>query len=170
MYAQSLEALGTSFAAAWYKLTTRDMGPVTRCEGTDVPPAQDFQLPLPDSTSDISSALLQEVTQAIKDAITTIDADVLEPDTFDGMSSYSALFVNLAFQCMASFRSTDYLGGCNGARIRFSPQSEWADNAGMDKVSSLDTVKPSRIILALAIVDVQLRHGLAKVMIYACVL
>lgn len=140
-YAESKEALDEAFAAAWYKLTSRDMGPVTRCAGTDVPPAQEFQLPLPEaSTPRLDRRVLKKVTRAIEGAITTIDADILEPDVFHGKSSYSALFVNLAFQCMAGFRSTDYLGGCNGARIRFPPQSEWVNNAGMDKVTSLAMV------------------------------
>ena len=47
LYASDQQELERQFAAAWYKLTSRDMGPVTRCMGPDVPPAQPFQYPLP---------------------------------------------------------------------------------------------------------------------------
>ncbi|CAM9577557.1 unnamed protein product [Ectocarpus fasciculatus] len=124
-FASNQEALDTAFSNAWYKLVTRDMGPYTRCVGTDVPPPQDFQLPLPDTPTDLTG--YTEAKRAID--------RILEAD-----SSYASLFVTLAYQCASSFRSTDYMGGCNGARIRFPPQSEWASNAGLSTV--LDLLQP----------------------------
>ena len=95
------------------------MGPHVRCEGTDVPPPQEFQLPLPDAPEDTPSYT------RVKWAI----GRVLDQDP-----SYRSLFVTLAYRCAATFRGTDLIGGCNGARIRFPPQSEWEINTGLDQV------------------------------------
>ena len=43
----------------------------------------------------------------------------------------------LSFQCAGTFRSTDYLGGCNGARIRFPPEANWSVNIAMDDALTL---------------------------------
>ena len=134
LYASDLDALDVSFSNAWYKLTTRDMGPYARCAGTDVPPPQAFQLPLPDpSTSSGDQNEYDEAMQAIEGLVFSVESKV-EPDTFEGQTSYAALFVTLAYQCASTFRITDYAGGCNGARIRLYPQNTWASNVGMDLV------------------------------------
>ena len=134
LYASDLDALDVSFSNAWYKLTTRDMGPYARCAGTDVPPPQAFQLPLPDpSTSLCDQNEYDEAMQAIEGIVFSVESKV-EPDTFEGQTSYAALFVTLAYQCASTFRITDYVGGCNGARIRLYPQNTWASNVGMDLV------------------------------------
>lgn len=132
-FATNLDSLNEAFSNAWYKLTTRDMGPYSRCAGTDVPPPQEFQLHLP-SPSPAPHGDYWEAKEAIEDIVLSEDPTI-EPDTFNGQSSYAALFVTLAFQCASTFRSTDYMGGCNGARIRFSPQKDWASNVGLDLVS-----------------------------------
>eukprot|EP00903_Cladosiphon_okamuranus_P014548 g13495.t1 len=121
-FAEDIGALELAFANAWYKLTTRDMGPYSRCAGSDVPPPQDFQLPLPDAPKNLPS--YTKVKWAI--------GRVLDQD-----DSYASWMVTLAYRCAATFRATDYMGGCNGARIRFPPQSEWAINTGLDQVLAL---------------------------------
>lgn len=133
LYATDQAALEHSFSYAWYKLTTRDMGPYSRCAGTDIPPPQAFQLPLPHSST-VHPPYLEAIA-AIKDIIPSQQPGI-EPDTYNAGTSYAALFVSLAWQCASTFRSTDYMGGCNGARIRFSPQRDWADNVGLNLVSS----------------------------------
>ncbi|CAM9833697.1 unnamed protein product [Scytosiphon promiscuus] len=122
LFSEDQDALDTAFSAAWYKLMSRDMGPHERCVGPDVPPPQEFQLPLPDAPSDLPSY------DTARSSIESMLSD---------NPSYGALFVTLAWQCMSTFRSTDYLGGCNGARIRFSPEKDWAVNKGLDEVLAL---------------------------------
>ena len=134
-YADDIAAFEDAFAHAWYKLTTRDMGPATRCSasgGAPVPPAQPWQYPLPAAVG--APPNYDDVAAAVRALTVTPDAAVLAPDVKDGAAtSYGPLFVRLAWQCASTFRKTDYLGGCNGARIRFSPQREWPINAALDK-------------------------------------
>jgi catalase (peroxidase I) len=120
-YATSLDALNNAFSHAWYKLVSRDMGPVSRCLGNNVPPAQNFQYPLPSTPS-----VLANFTAVMGMLQTAMQAD----------STLAASLVHLAFQCASTFRQTDYLGGCNGARIRFSPQNTWSVNNGTSSIIS----------------------------------
>ena len=58
----------------------------------------------------------------------------------EGSPTYGPLFVRLAWRCASTYRATDYLGGCNGARIRFVPEKEWPINVELDR--ALEVLAP----------------------------
>jgi catalase-peroxidase len=102
-----------AFAKAWFKLTHRDMGPVTRYLGPEVPKEpQLWQDPVPAATHDPIDA---------KD-IATLKDTILK----SGLSI--SQLVSTAWASASSFRGTDKRGGANGARIRLAPQKDWAVN------------------------------------------
>ena len=106
------EEFQAAFAKAWYKLTHRDMGPVSRLVGPEVPPAQLWQDPVP------------AVDQPLVDAgeIAALKAKLLA----SGLSV--ADLVKTAWASASTFRGSDKRGGANGARIRLAPQKDWAVN------------------------------------------
>ncbi len=110
-----------TFAKAWFKLTHRDMGPVSRYLGPLVP-AQPliWQDPVPA----VDHELVDE-----KDVV-TLKAKIL----LSGLSI--SQLVTTAWASAATFRGSDKRGGANGARIRLAPQKDWEVNqpAGLAKV------------------------------------
>jgi catalase-peroxidase len=109
-----------AFARAWYKLLHRDMGPISRYLGPWVPEPQLWQDPVPPVEG-----------EPIGDAeITALKATILD----SGLTT--AQLVSTAWKSAASFRSTDFRGGANGARIRLDPQRHWESNdpAELDRV------------------------------------
>ncbi|KAI9330583.1 heme peroxidase [Zopfochytrium polystomum] len=133
-YAANIASLENDFKHAWYKLVTHDMGPASRCVGPLVPAPQPFQLPLPAASGKHPDT--NSVRKAIKDLLFSNGAD----KTPSGKSYNGALFVTLAYQCASTYRNTDHAGGCNGARIRLSPEKDLPSNKGLDRV--LATLKP----------------------------
>ena len=102
-----------AFARAWYKLTHRDMGPVSRYLGPEVPTEElVWQDPVPEVTHDLVDA------QDIADLKKTILAS--------GLSV--ADVVSTAWASASTFRGSDKRGGANGGRIRLSPQKYWDAN------------------------------------------
>ncbi|HUF23348.1 MAG TPA: catalase/peroxidase HPI [Vicinamibacterales bacterium] len=102
-----------AFAKAWFKLTHRDMGPIARYLGPEVPKEpQIWQDPVP------------AVDHALVDAndITALKATLLA----SGLSTTE--LVETAWASASSFRGTDKRGGANGARIRLAPQKDWDVN------------------------------------------
>lgn len=136
MYADDIDAFADAFASVWYKLTTRDMGPVSRCFGPDVPAAQEFQQPLPPPPSRTPPFLFVKKSAL---SLLSVSGDGFVSDVVNGKAYNGAWFSELAYLCASTFRSSDHFGGCNGARIRFPPESEWEDRAGMSAVIDLLT-------------------------------
>ncbi len=123
------EAFAEAFAKAWYKLTHRDMGPLSRYLGPLVPAEP---LLWQDPTPAVDHELIGE--QDIAD----LKAKILA----SGLSV--AQLVTTAWASAATFRGTDMRGGANGARIRLSPQKGWDVNnpAELQKVlQSLEAIQ-----------------------------
>jgi catalase-peroxidase len=119
------EAFADAFAKAWYKLTHRDMGPVSRCLGALVPGPQLWQDPVPE----VDHELIGE--QDIADLKGKILAS--------GLSISQR--VSTAWASAATFRGTDKRGGANGARIRLAPQKDWEVNNPAELAKVLETLE-----------------------------
>ncbi|MFI8455954.1 catalase/peroxidase HPI [Kitasatospora sp. NPDC085464] len=106
-------AFADAFARAWYKLTHRDMGPVVRYRGPEVPAEHLlWQDPLPTvDHRQIGAADVADLKRRINDT---------------GLSV--AELVSTAWAAASSFRSSDKRGGANGGRIRLQPQIGWEVN------------------------------------------
>ncbi len=107
------DAFADAFAKAWFKLTHRDMGPVTRYLGPLVPTEQQlWQDPVPE----VDHELIGEQD------IAALKARIL------GSGLSVSQLVSTAWASAATFRGTDKRGGANGARIRLAPQKDWEVN------------------------------------------
>jgi catalase-peroxidase len=107
------QAFASAFAKAWFKLTHRDMGPLSRYLGPLVPKeVQIWQDPVPA----VGHKLIDD-----KDA-TALKAKILA----SGLSISE--LVSTAWAAASSFRGSDKRGGVNGARIRLAPQKDWEVN------------------------------------------
>jgi catalase-peroxidase len=105
--------LADAFARAWFKLTHRDMGPVARYLGPEVPAETLlWQDPLPAVTHELIDAA----------DIASLKGQILAP----GLPV--SQLVSTAWAAASSFRDSDKRGGANGARIRLEPQSGWEVN------------------------------------------
>jgi catalase-peroxidase len=112
-FMENPEAFADAFARAWFKLTHRDMGPVVRYLGPEVPSETlIWQDPVPPVTHDLIDA----------GDIATLKSQVLA----SGLSV--SQLVSAAWASASSFRGSDKRGGANGARVRLEPQSGWEVN------------------------------------------
>ncbi|HUN77966.1 MAG TPA: catalase/peroxidase HPI [Solirubrobacteraceae bacterium] len=121
------DELAEAFAKAWYKLTHRDMGPLTRYLGPLVPTEpQLWQDPVPA----VDHALVDEQ-----------DVAALKGKILSSGLSIPAL-VRTAWASAATFRGTDKRGGANGARIRLAPQRDWEWSQGTaDVLATLERIQ-----------------------------
>ena len=122
------DQFATAFAKAWYKLTHRDMGPISRCLGPEVPEPQLWQDPVP---------AVNHVLIADQD-IAALKGRILA----SGLSIPQ--LVSTAWASASTYRGTDKRGGANGGRIRLAPQRDWEANnpAQLAKVlRTLETIQ-----------------------------
>ncbi|WP_086823541.1 catalase/peroxidase HPI [Streptomyces sp. NRRL B-24572] len=102
-----------AFARAWYKLTHRDMGPIVRYLGSEVPSeVLLWQDPLPARSGELVDAA---DIASLKEKILGSDLTVTQ-------------LVSAAWAAASSFRGSDKRGGANGGRIRLEPQRNWEVN------------------------------------------
>ncbi|SNB03632.1 catalase/hydroperoxidase HPI(I) [Flavobacterium psychrophilum] len=115
-----------AFARAWFKLTHRDMGPVARYLGSDVPKeVLIWQDPIPAVNH-----------QLIDDN----DITILKAKILDAGFSVSEM-VSTAWASASTFRGSDKRGGANGARICLAPQKDWKVNNPIQLSKVLDALK-----------------------------
>ncbi|QJD78646.1 catalase/peroxidase HPI [Spirosoma rhododendri] len=120
------DELADAFARAWFKLTHRDMGPIARYLGPDVPQEElIWQDPIP--------AVNHELVD---------DSDVagLKANILASGLSVSEL-VSTAWASASTFRGSDKRGGANGARIRLAPQKDWEANNPTQLAKVLGTLE-----------------------------
>ncbi len=120
------DELADAFAKAWFKLTHRDMGPITRYLGPEVPEEQFiWQDPVPP----VDHELIDEG-----------DIAELKRQILDSGLSISRL-VATAWASASTFRDSDFRGGANGARIRLAPQKDWEVNDPAELAAALEVLE-----------------------------
>ncbi len=106
------KAFEDAFARAWYKLTHRDMGPINRYLGPEVPKEE---------------LVWQDPIPAVNYTLSDADIDTLKNSISASGLSVSQL-VTTAWASASTFRGSDMRGGANGSRIRLEPQRSWDVN------------------------------------------
>ena len=120
------DELADAFARAWFKLTHRDMGPIERYLGPEVPSERLlWQDPVPEVDHDLIGA---------------DDVAELKRQILDSGLSVSEL-VSTAWASASTFRGSDKRGGANGARIRLEPQKDWDINEPARLAKVLQTLE-----------------------------
>ncbi|MEM6635791.1 MAG: catalase/peroxidase HPI [Pseudomonadota bacterium] len=129
-----------TFARAWFKLTHRDMGPRANYYGPDVP-AEDliWQDPIPAGNAAYDVAAVEKM---IEDSPLT-----------------SAELIATAWDSARTFRGSDKRGGANGARIRLTPQKDWAGNEPKRLAKVLGILGPIADVTGASIADLIVLGG-----------
>ncbi|MDD9890595.1 MAG: catalase/peroxidase HPI [Gammaproteobacteria bacterium] len=128
-FLENPDQFADAFARAWYKLTHRDMGPIARYLGPEVPAEElIWQDPIPAVDHDL-----------VDDA----DIAALKGKILESGLSVSQL-AQTAWASASTFRGSDMRGGANGARLNLSPQKDWDVNEGTAEViASLQGIQES---------------------------
>ncbi|MFK7803096.1 MAG: catalase/peroxidase HPI [Anaerolineae bacterium] len=125
-YQANPEEFADAFARAWYKLTHRDMGPISRYLGPDVPAEElIWQDPIPAAAGEVINA--QDIAD-LKSKIIASGRSIPE-------------LVSTAWASAGTFRGSDKRGGANGARVRLAPQKDWEVNDPTQLASVLETLE-----------------------------
>ena len=123
---QHPEELADAFARAWFKLTHRDMGPIVRYLGSEVP-AEEF--------------IWQDPVPAIAhEPLSDGDIAALKVKLLNSGLTVSEL-VSTAWASASTFRQSDKRGGANGARLRLAPQNDWDVNNPAELRRILGTIE-----------------------------
>jgi catalase-peroxidase len=123
------DELADAFARAWFKLTHRDMGPIARYLGPEVPTEELlWQDPVPEVTHELIGA---EDIARLKEQILASGLSVSQ-------------LVSTAWASASTFRGSDKRGGANGARIRLEPQRGWEVNDPEQLATVLSTLEGIR--------------------------
>ncbi len=112
-FLENPDAFADAFARAWFKLTHRDMGPITRYLGSEVPQEEllwQDPIPAPDHQLIDDNDIIN-----LKGKILGVGLNVSE-------------WVSTAWASASTFRGSDKRGGANGARVRLVPQKDWQVN------------------------------------------
>ncbi len=112
-FLENPEEFKEAYQQAWFKLTHRDMGPISRYLGADAPKEP--------------SIWMDPVPEVDHDLINENDVATLKATILDSGLSISQL-VSTAWASASTFRGSDKRGGANGARIRLAPQKDWEVN------------------------------------------
>jgi catalase-peroxidase len=112
-FLEDFDYFSDQFARAWFKLTHRDMGPIARYLGKEVP----------------SEVLIWQdpVGKPTRDSLTQAEVDAIKDRIIASGLSVSDL-VTTAWSSASTFRKTDKRGGANGARVVLAPQNTWEVN------------------------------------------
>ena len=147
-FLEDFEAFSDAFARAWFKLTHRDMGPIARYLGKDVPSEE---LIWQDPVSNVTRKdLTQEEVTAIRTRI--VDSGLSISD-----------MVETAWASASTFRKTDKRGGSNGARVVLAPQNTWAVN-NHDAINRVVTVlNPLKEEFGMSLADLIVFAGMIAV-------
>ena len=124
-FLENPEEFQDAYARAWFKLTHRDMGPVDRYLGPEVPNEE---------------LIWQDPVPAVDhDLVDESDIEALKSNILASGLSVSEL-VSAAWASASTFRGSDKRGGANGARVRLAPQNGWEVNNPEQLAKVLDTL------------------------------